>query len=219
MAIDEYFERNGIAPKPLSDQTEEDKEIAKIKDDDIYYTEYFKRGLDVLIECVDFSLNRQLFDVVLEEAKKYEDIFEPYCQSGIFGCYVASETSGAYRGLDINPVGIEKAKERAKLNGLAPEIFTLGDLFEYTQSHEAVVGRYVSNTQGLGVDPKVVEALSQISDNVVLIQNLQPHRGMSSMDMYKIAFGLHGYDNFELLSEPQRSTATGASVFVMKATK
>lgn len=156
--------------------------------------------------------------MVLEEARKHEDLFELCCQSGIFGCYIASETGKPYRGMDINPFGIEKAKERAEHNGLDPETFVLGDVLEYDKEHEAIVGRYVVNGKYHDIDDDMLEAVSRISSNVVLIQPAQAHAVRMTIEEYRRAFERHGYE-FEVIGEPQESPATGAHVFVMKAEK
>ncbi len=170
------------------------------------------------MECVDHDLNRELFGLVLAEARNYSDLFEPCCQSGIFGCYIALETGCSYKGVDINPFGIEKAKQRAVKNGLGPLIFELGDVLAYPTEHEAIIGRYVVNTKFHDVDDEMVDALSRISRTIVLIQPSQARSNRQTIEAYRMAFERHGYA-FELLSEPKESPATGAHIFVVKATK
>lgn len=220
MAIEDYFKKNKIVPRSLGEVSEEHKRIDKIPDDTEYFNQYFQTGLDVFVECVDYSLNKQLFDIVLQEARKHEDLFEPCCQSGIFGCYIASETGKAYTGMDINPFGIKKAKERAVLNCLGPGIFVLGDILEYENSHEAIVGRHVVNGRGrhIGLDIKddIMASLSKMSKNIILIQTSQLGLSELSVEKYKRAFERHGY-KFEILNEPKKS-ATG-EFFVLKAVK
>lgn len=216
--IDEYFSRNGIVSKTDADITPEHRRVSGIFDEGKFFNQYFQSELDVLMAGIDFPLNSTQFDLVLDEAKKFSDFFQPCCQSGILGCYIAIGTGAKFKGMDINPFGIEKAKKRAARNGLNPEIFELGDILEYAGEHEAVVGRYVLNTIKLDIDDESVDAVSRISRNLILIQNVQSIGVRYSIRMYKECLERHGY-SFEVINEPTEAQSTGAYEFVFKATK
>ncbi|MFH1420922.1 MAG: hypothetical protein ABIG30_03050 [Candidatus Aenigmatarchaeota archaeon] len=218
--VEKYFQRNAIALKTVKDATPEQAIFSDIADpeDEKYFNDYFRLGMDELIESVDVPVNIQLFRIAMCEARKFQDVFDPCCQSGIFGCHIARGVR-AYTGMDINPLGIEKAKARAKLNGLNPDIFLLGDVLEYNKKHEAIVGRYVANTPYFGADGEMIDALNSISRNVILIQSARGYHLISDTQVsLQKAFERHGF-KFEVLTKPVESPAIGSYVFMMKATK
>ena len=220
MDIREYFALNGIERKELSDVSDEHRVISKIKDDAKYFDAYFQTGLDVFIESLDYDMNCRLFELMLQESKGFSDIFDPFCQSGIFGCYITSNNSHQYKGMDINTHGIKKAKERAILNGLDQDIFTEGDVLTYDGQHEAVVGRYAANDNYfLNPDLKSIAAMSRISGQILLIQNSQPGFGNRTIKLYEDVFRRIGIKYFDVLSDIYHSKATGADVFVLRARK
>lgn len=217
----EYFSRNGITMKSVDDATGEQMYVAEVlgsaDDETEYYKQYFLVGLDNLLDCVDQRTGIRSFQVLVEQADQFSDVFEPCCQSGLLGCYLAAHVK-AYKGIDIEPEAIAKSKRRAVINGLNPDIFSVGDVFSYDKQHEALFGRYVVNGRFNDVRDDMMEAVSRISNNVVLIQQAQASRVQGTVDDLKQAFERFGY-RFELLNHPEESDATGAYVFVMKATK
>jgi len=218
--IDEYFEKNGVVPKTVFDMTREQRVVSRLPTEcgeEFYFEEYFKTDFDVLIDSVDIRANKVLFDLVLAEARKFSDLFEPCCQSGIFGCYIALETGAAFKGMDLSRLAIEKARKRAELNRLPAEIFVEGDVLGYAGQHEAVVGRYVVNGQHHDINEDMLAKVREISSNIVLVQPAQANLGMMGPRMYQRAFERLGF-SFEVLGSSQRS-ATGAMYFVVKASK
>jgi hypothetical protein len=218
MTIEEYFRKNGIEEKSNDDITPEQRGTSYIEDETEYFDVYFKTGLDTVVEGLDLYMNKLIFDLILQEAKKYQDLFEPRCQSGIFGCYIASMIEGKYGGLDINPFGIKKAKERALVNGLNQNIFVLGDALPYKKEHEAVIGRYVVNGRYFDIEDGMMDLVSRITKNVVIAQSSQSFATAETIQDYKEQFERHGY-KFRLVGNPIESNATGATVFVLSATK
>jgi|GEM_PF-2441478 len=219
MTIESYLDWNDISPKKIGDATEEQRKASAIKDDAAYYIAYFESGLDDFIECVDYSLNKEVFDAILGKASDFNDLFEPCCQSGLLGCYMMSQLPKAtYKGIDINRTAISRARARALGNAVNPESFDVADLLRYNQQHEAVVGRYVVNGLNHNVRDDMIEALAGISKNIILAQPVQASDRSIAVPLYERSFNRHGY-SVDAVTMPIKSEATGSYVFVIKATK
>jgi len=220
ITIDDYFKNNGITPKHTSHASPEHLRITEIDDNKEYFDQYFQAGLDDFIECVDFHMNRQMFGLLLAEARKYSDIFEPCCQSGLFGCYAMLNSSGTYLGADINPYAILKARRRAVANSLPESRFVQQDVRNYPKQHEAIVGRYVINTSWYEADHEMIDAIARISDNILLVQPSKFFCGdWTSLNAYREAFKKHGYEMSLLQEKHIQSEVTGAYMFAIKATR
>ncbi len=220
MNIDEYFRTIGISPKRTEHATEVHRRVSALTPDSRFYKFYFKTGLDEFLDGVDFEMNKALFDIVLNEVKDFNDIFEPYCQSGLLGCYIAANTDSDYAGVDINPFGIEKAKVRAGLVGIDPGNFMRADVLEYTQQHDVIVGRYALNTTHYDADVSAIDALCNISENIVLIQGSRYYCGdWVTLDGCEKRFTENGYSFTQLTEKPIKSKVNDINMFVVKATK
>ncbi len=219
MEITDYFKENGIIPKGLYDITPEYVRITEIVDDDIYYNEYYKTNLDEFFECINFYPNKRLFSVISSAVKEFQDLFEPCCQSGIFGSYIASDHNGTYKGIDINQLAIEKAKQRAKDNNLNENIFQQEEVFQYENKHEALIGRHVINKKRTSVNSEMLERICHISENIILIQTIYGNNDPKIiLESYQQAFNQHNF-SFELLNQPLKIPETASSSFVLKATQ
>ena len=169
MGIGDYFKENGIVPKGLYDITLEHINTTNISDDELYYDEFYRTSLDDFFECINFYPNRRLFTVISSAIKDFQDLFEPCCQSGIFGSYIARNHDGTYKGIDINHLAIKKAKQRARQNNLDESIFQQESVFQYENKHEAIIGRHVINKKRTSVNSEMLEKICGISKNIILI--------------------------------------------------
>jgi len=224
MRDDEFFTRNRIFPKNIEDTTIEQKGSNKLFEKTGSFDYFFGGNLEDLMDCVNYSINKELFRVILEHANDYKDLFEPCCMSGLLGCYIKSELENAsYKGIDKNRYAAEKAQSRAHLNHLDPNIFVQMDKQDYNNKHEAIIGRFVANKDKYGlrelVDDNAVEFLSRTSDNVVLIARAFPGRTNSAFNDYKFSFNRHGYKNFDSISRDYHSAVLDSDLFVIKASK
>lgn len=220
MNIEEYFRTVGISKKRTEHATKEHRRVSEVTSDSRFYKFYFKTGLDEFLDGVDIEMNKILFDVVLNEVKDFSDIFEPYCQSGLLGCYIAANTDGDYRGVDINAFGIKKAKARAELVGVEPENFVCADVLNYHQQHDIVVGRYALNTTHYDADETAIDALCKLSDNIVLIQGSRYFCGeWVTLNGCRKKFSENGYSFTQLTDKPIKSEVNDINMFVVKATK
>jgi predicted RNA methylase len=219
MSLESYFRRNAIVEKALEERTPEQKKAGRLVNDSAFYNNYYATNLEEFKDCVDFKSNSVVFDIALDAIVRFEDIFEPCCGSGIFGCYIAQNVAGKYIGIDRHPKAIEKAKKRAAQNGLSREIFAEGDILDYKGFHEAIVGRDFAQDVHFNINYKMLDALSRISKNIIVVQNAEFGRLSSSIEAYKRAFSKLGY-SFDVLTDRRLfSTATGAEVFVFEAHK
>jgi hypothetical protein len=217
MTLESYFEKNSIFERASKEATIEQRKVSRIINDSEYYNHYYNLNLDEFMECVDIKLNLVVFDIALDAIVGVEDIFEPCCQSGIFGCYIADNIDGKYIGMDKHPHAIEKAKKRAVFNELSQSIFIENNILEYKNEHEAIIGRYVFNGLHLDINYDVIDSLSKISESMIMIQNVESNRYSFFVSSYKQAFSRLGY-SFEVLSDRRfYSAATGADVFVFEA--
>lgn len=216
MTLEDYFAKNGIRKKQLFDATPDQRIVPLVAEND-YFQEFFKTDLDSFIDCVDYDLNMRLFDAALREIAPFDDILEPCCMSGIFGCYIAQHKKH-YTGVDILPIAIEKAQKRAVDNGLSPAIFRAGDVKHLTKKHEAIVGRYVVNTHDYDVDYTMISALARLSDTIVLIGAVNPEERTYRYHEYSDAFKQHGF-GFSIAEEGGSSAVTHAYTFLLKATR
>jgi tRNA/tmRNA/rRNA uracil-C5-methylase (TrmA/RlmC/RlmD family) len=219
MEIGDYFKENKIVPKGLYDITLEYIQINKISDDDLYYNEYYQTNLDEFFECINFYPNRRLFEVISSAVKDFQDLFEPCCQSGIFGSYIAKNHPGTYKGIDINQLAIKKAKQRAKDNNLNESIFQQENVFQYGNIHEAIIGRHVINKKRTSINDEMLEKICNISKNIILVQTIYGNSSSKTvLESYQQAFNQHNF-SFELLNQPLKIPETDSSSFVLKATQ
>ncbi|MBT4541216.1 class I SAM-dependent methyltransferase [Candidatus Woesearchaeota archaeon] len=218
-SIEDYFARNRIIAKGIYNVPPEFIRVTRIPDDEEYYEEYYRTGLDDFFECVNFHPNKRLFTLILSLVEDFQDLFEPCCQSGLFGSYIAGNHDGTYRGMDINQFAIEKAKQRAIDNELDPNIFQQGNIFEYEEEHEAIVGRYVINRKRDGVYPEMVEKVCNISRNIILVQTVYGNNSQEQIfESYKREFAKHNY-SFEVLAKSIKTLTSDSYSFVFKASK
>jgi len=224
MSIDDYFVLNCISPKSRGDASEEHANVNDISDYSVFWDSYFKSGLEEFIDCVDYDINMVLFSLLKEKVSVYSDLVEPCCQSGILGCYLASELRDSrYFGFDKNPIAVQKAKARSEKNGLSQDIFIEIDKAEYYCKHEAVVGRFIANRLRFkphyNIDDDAMDFLSRASENVILIQPSQVGWLKETVREYDQAFKRHGYRSFRVDSLSFSSPATGSVYFLMEAHK
>jgi len=215
MFVEEYFANNEIGPKTLEDVTAEQIAATRIRDQNAYYNAYYLAELDVLQVCLNFDLYQRFYEIVLREVKDFESLLEPWCGSGILGCFLAQETGAEYLGMEVNSGAIDKAKERARKNGLDERLFTSEDFMQQNQRFDTVIGCYALNTPYLFPSISAIEHLMGLSDNFVMIQNL-PDNGTT--ETYKQIFERRGY-HFEVLAEPEIVKGTTYKAFVFKASK
>jgi hypothetical protein len=192
MSIKEYLASCGIEHKTLDDSTPEQQVTGKIMDEELYYDMFYENGVDHLIDCVDYGINLEIFTALSREAKKYQDIFEPCCRSGILGGYLALNNPH-YHGMDINPVAITRAQDLARRHGLYELIFEEGDVLMYERKHEAVIGRFVAHNWNRTIDNDMIKALCRISPHIVLVQSELPELLTNTMNGYNEVFSHHGY--------------------------
>ena len=216
--IDEYFMENGIVSKPASALPGELRRIGRIEDDTEFFNAAFQSDYDIRIDGIDYYSNLWLFQKIADETRKFQDIFEPCCQSGILGCFLALESDGYYLGMDFNEFGIARAKSRAAANGLSPEIFQFGDFFEYSGTHEALVGRQVINEKWYDPNPDMVAKAVSVSLNIILLQSFHPGQRKSAFEKYAHEFAKHNF-SFEASQKYEPLSLTGTDVYLIKASK
>jgi SAM-dependent methyltransferase len=219
MDIIDYFKKNEIIEKSIFDVTTEHLITSKIKNNNKYYNSYYKTNLDDFIDCVDYKINLDFFKIVSNESKKYLDLFEPCCQSGLLSCfvYLNNPNISTYKGIDINEFAIKKAKDRTKKFFINENIFETKDLFEYNKQHEAIIGRYIINNSYNYPDNNFIEKIKQISNNLILIQAFQKNN-KEKIKQYIDSLTKHGFIT-DILYPPIISNATKAMNFVLKAYK
>lgn len=218
MGIDEYLAKNGITLQIVDDIRDEHRRVNAIRNNPgLFYREAARTGFDDFMDSAEFNLNRTLFEFLKNESRKFSDVFEPCCQSGLLGCFIAGGFNGSYKGVDVNNIGIDKAKKRAAFNGLNPEIFVCDNVLTYNGRHEAVVGRYAINTDYLNPDYHTIDALCRISNNIIMVVKTQPEMGKHMADLYKRIFEKRGF-NSEVAGEIMESPAP-AEVFSLRAGK
>jgi len=220
MTVEEYLKRNGVHPVSIRDISDRHRRVVQIDNDSQYYPEFFSTGLDDFVEGVDFDLNSEMFDRLVAEIKDAKDVFEPCCQSGLLGCYVASQPNKPrYKGIDLSEEGIAKAKARALKNDLDPKIFSVDDLMMYDGQHEVTIGRHIINTRNnLVINRDYLGKLTEISPKIVMIQiapRIMEHQVVQACES---AFGQRHY-SFEVLGMYATSKASGESVFLSQALK
>jgi 2-polyprenyl-3-methyl-5-hydroxy-6-metoxy-1,4-benzoquinol methylase len=218
ITIDEFLVKNGISPKHINLASNEHKKISTIRNDDVYYEKYFSSCLDDFIDCVDYDIISKVFPLILEKTKDFKDVFEPCCQSGLLGCYLASNGI-SYNGMDLSERGIAKAKDRAKSNLLNPELFEKGDILAHDKKYDVIIGRYVINNSQNDVNPIMIEALSKLSHNIILLQQSKFFSGKwTTIEDYRSQFTKRNY-NFTVSDEHWKSEATGSYLFLIQAKK
>ncbi|MFP4403283.1 MAG: hypothetical protein ACOC3X_01025 [Nanoarchaeota archaeon] len=223
MDLKEYFNKNNITKKDIKTATKEHINISKIMDDSIYYDLYYKSNLDDFIDSVDYDLNLDLFQIILNESKKYLDLFEPCCQSGLLGNFIYlnnnHKNNFSYNGIDINEIAINKAKRRAIHNSSNENIFTINDFFEYKKEHETIIGRYILNDKVNKINNKFIDKSKEISKNIITIQTFQDNLNYKQGILeYVAALKKHGFES-DILNKPTKSNATNAINFILKAYK
>jgi hypothetical protein len=221
--IDDFFRKNGVVPKSLTQISDEHIRVHKIKDPKEYYREFSKTGFDDFIDCVNYYPNRLLFVKMLEALEGVNDVFEPCCGSGLLGSYLnlnmGDNSHFSYNGIDSSEYAIEKAKERAVLNALNPDLFCQEDVFDYETRHELIVGRHVVNNRYAGVNRPMVEKLCTLSDHMFFIQtNYGNMSDDQCVDMYRDEFAKYDFE-VESLIQKVKVPSTMSFSFVIEVTK
>ena len=221
--IDDFLRKNGIVPKSLIDISDEHLRVHKIKDPGEYYKEFSRTGFDDFIDCVNYYPNRLLFAKILEALGDFRDVFEPCCGSGLLGSYLSlnmRENHGfSYNGIDFSEHAIERAKQRAILNALNPDLFYQQDVFDYETRHEVIVGRHVVNNRYDGVNREMVGKLCTLTDHMFFIQtNYGNMDDEQCVNMYQNAFAKYGFD-VQKVSESVKIPSTFSFSFVIEAIK
>lgn len=218
-SIEDYLKRNNIRLKHISHATPEQKRIGRIPHHDkLYHELYFKSRLDDFIASVDYDITAEVLKTMLEQTEPYKDILEVGCGSGLLGCFLASHDR-KYRGIDMSPAGIQRAKQRAEANGLSPDFFQVQDVVNYTQRHELVIGNCVLNNHSYVPSRPMIEAICNISDNIIMFQQSTFFCGeWPTLDSYKAEFSRMGF-SLETSQKYWTSQAMGDYIFLIQARK
>ncbi len=184
-----------------------------------YFENYFKTGFDDFNAGFIFETTKQIYRAVSQGLEGVESAYEPFCQSGLLGCFIASNI-GSYKGVDLSAEGIKNAKERALKNSIDDSMFEQGDFytFEPAKGTEALTGLNVlSDSFNHSLDMKCVKRVSELGiPNLVLIQNcMYKYSEREFTDPLK---GI-GYNSFEFLMKPEFVPKMGAYLMVLKAKK
>lgn len=216
--IKEYFARNGIVRKRLSEASAEHRSIGAIEDNAEYYRMHFKTGLDDFLDGVNIESNERLFNALLNEARKYQDVFEPCCQSGLLGVYLAGNIPGKYKGMDVSKEAVDKAKARATRNGLDVSLFELGDVMQYDGKHEVIIGRNVINDGEYSINETMLRKIAEIGKRFVLIEGVDASIPIElTPSIYEDACEKQGI-SFRVV-HPPIATSTNSSMFVLEGRK
>jgi hypothetical protein len=208
----EYLKSNleaGLEPTSEQIRACSDKNL----DNSRYYDKYFTLGIDDLIDSMDYPILEELFTYL--SSSSHQDIFEPCCQSGLLGCFLAQAVN--YKGVDINKIAIGKAKKRAVKNGISPEVFYLGDFYGYPGRHEAIYGRYIINDEHLNLNRDSVEKLKEIADEMQLIQKVVP--GTSNAFLAGCRHAMGSSYTTEIACKILYSKATNSDVILLSIRK
>lgn len=121
------------------------------------------------------SANAAIFGAMLNCARKFSDVFEAYCSTGLLGCYIAGGISGRYAGVDSSKMAIALANERRqRLSGLLSlerATFTCVPLWKYTMEHDAVLGRFILGKIDATPREEKLITLLRISTNLILCES------------------------------------------------
>jgi len=231
-AYGKFCENNELSSRPFQSLTKEQVRVSRFKENSAisnneyeYWKNFFLTGLDFHTECADLNQNKELFTSVLAELVncEYKNIFEPMCQSGIFGSFIAGSIKGStYIGIDYNEEGVRKAKEFKDNNGLENAVFEKGNLFTYHgKGHEVLIGRYILNGEEEvlneeSIDKFHLDFITEQSDRIILIQTVSKPK---NVELYRQVFDDIDYD-FEILQEPiALNSRAGKFAFAFKATR
>lgn len=231
-----YFKKIGLEKLDISFLTnskadpDEDKKrneiVRKLQEpsDEKYYNYLFKDNLDVIMDGLDYDINMEIIKFFEKESQDFDLVIEPCCQSGIIGNYLASKGIN-YVGIDLNKYAIEKAQNRAKILGLNPDMFVLGDARKYQSSQDPektlVIGRRAFNFTSYHLDYKLLTNMGKNANTVIAWHGSDSYPKKGDWERNELVKSIkeYGYNNVEIYEGVADNTRSCKYMFIFKAEK
>lgn len=240
MDVQQYFAANQLKPRDEYDFHRQLRVIDYRHGWAYIGSERFKEDgdaltIDELFDAQYPDCNARLFDAMALEAMDFSDVVEPFCRSGLFGCYLASSMDGVYHGIDPLDEAVEKAYERknrlssslyskASKKCILPVLdapldlnnatFEVSDVGNYGKTHEAIVGRYLLSKKWR-INEGIIPVLMKISTDMVLCEADVEEKGFTN---YVEMFARQGL-NARLIEFVRVPFLRGPYSFVMRVSR